>query len=349
MTALNKEPIPVTVITGFLGVGKTTAILHLFQYKPKNERWAILVNEFGDIGIDGSTLTNESDYAVREIAGGCICCTSGPMMRIALVRMLREEKPDRVLIEPTGLANPAAVLDILRTPGIRDLVRPTATICLVNPRHIEDQRYRDHETWMEQIQVADILVANQCDLASPEQIRSFFAFSEPLFPPKVEIATSQNGRLDPKWLQMDPRATTISRHKHVHARSPITLLNPSPLQPSHYASPEAADNRPNVASAGWIFPVSQVFERQRLEDLLHDLLRPEGLLPKGALRIKGVFRTPRAWLLANGTPNRLQWSAINHRRDSRVEILTEASPPPDWEPIEQAFANIRWTPKRGHD
>ena len=82
--------VPTNLISGFLGVGKTTAIRHLLANKPANERWAVLVNEFGEIGIDGATLASDDGVDIREVAGGCVCCTSGPMLRVALTRLLRQ-------------------------------------------------------------------------------------------------------------------------------------------------------------------------------------------------------------------------------------------------------------------
>src|SRR5688500_14976207 len=107
------QAIPTNIITGFLGVGKTTAILHLLKHKPQHERWAVLVNEFGEVGIDGSLLTGASaadgDIFIREVPGGCMCCAAGLPMQIALNRLLSKARPHRVLIEPTGLGHPAEI------------------------------------------------------------------------------------------------------------------------------------------------------------------------------------------------------------------------------------------------
>ncbi len=99
--------IPTNIITGALGVGKTTLIQSLLKNKPKNEKWAILVNEFGEVGIDGAMLTGAASHAaaqdifIKEVPGGCMCCTSGLPMQIALNLLLAQAKPDRLLIEPT--------------------------------------------------------------------------------------------------------------------------------------------------------------------------------------------------------------------------------------------------------
>ncbi len=99
--------VPTNIITGFLGVGKTSAILNLMANKPENERWAVLVNEFGEIGVDGSLVqgqqSEEQQVFIREVPGGCMCCAAGLPMQIALNQLLNEAKPDRLLIEPTGL------------------------------------------------------------------------------------------------------------------------------------------------------------------------------------------------------------------------------------------------------
>ena len=110
--------IPTTLITGFLGVGKTTAILQLLANKPNNENWAVLVNEFGEIGIDSALLagnSNEQGVFIREVPGGCMCCASGVPMQVALNQLITKAKPDRLLIEPTGLGHPKEVVAVSYT------------------------------------------------------------------------------------------------------------------------------------------------------------------------------------------------------------------------------------------
>nr|CBX70012.1 hypothetical protein YEW_IU38090 [Yersinia enterocolitica W22703] len=89
------------LITGFLGCGKTTTIRHLLSQKPEHEKWAVLVNEFGEIGIDGALLA-DSGAVLKEIPGGCMCCVNGFPMQVGLNMLLQQAKPDRLLIEPTG-------------------------------------------------------------------------------------------------------------------------------------------------------------------------------------------------------------------------------------------------------
>ena len=120
------QNVPTTLFTGFFGVGKTTAIRSLLARKPANENWAILVNEFGEIAVDqavledGSTNGQENRLTIREIPGGCMCCVANVSMRMAITEILRRAKPDRLLIEPTGLGHPAGILDELRKDDLKD-------------------------------------------------------------------------------------------------------------------------------------------------------------------------------------------------------------------------------------
>ena len=97
------KDIKTNIITGFLGVGKSTAILDLLAQKPEKERWAVLVNEFGEIGIDGGLFANHQDpnIFIREVPGGCMCCATGLPMQIAMSMLLARARPERLIIEPT--------------------------------------------------------------------------------------------------------------------------------------------------------------------------------------------------------------------------------------------------------
>src|SRR5579871_6492119 len=126
--------IPTNLITGFLGVGKTTAVIDLLNHKAAGERWAVLINEYGDVSIDGAMIEGASpeSVTVREVGGGCVCCASAPYLPVALHFLLLDAKPERLIIETTGLGHPARLLDTLRRnyAGRLDL---RAALCLVDP------------------------------------------------------------------------------------------------------------------------------------------------------------------------------------------------------------------------
>ena len=130
------KKIPVTIITGFLGSGKTTSILQLLKNKPADERWAVLVNEFGEIGIDGaffeSKHTQEQGVYIRQVPGGCMCCTAGISMRKALDGLVKQANPDRVVIEPTGLGHPIEILQTLKNKYYKDIFSVQNVIAIVD-------------------------------------------------------------------------------------------------------------------------------------------------------------------------------------------------------------------------
>ena len=166
--SLQTPAVPTNIITGFLGVGKTSAILYLLSQKPAHERWAVLVNEFGEIGVDGSLLngqySKEQGIFIREVPGGCMCCASGLPMQIALNQLLSKAKPDRLLIEPTGLGHPKEVLQVLSAEYYQKVLSVQKTLTLVDARKLTDQRYTSHETFNQQIAIADTIIGNKLDL-----------------------------------------------------------------------------------------------------------------------------------------------------------------------------------------
>ncbi|MCR6653919.1 MAG: GTP-binding protein [Cellvibrionaceae bacterium] len=163
------QSIPTNIITGFLGTGKTTTILQLLQNKPATERWAVLVNEFGEVGIDGHLLGQNAgeDIFIQEVPGGCMCCTNGLPVQIALNRLLRKARPQRLLIEPTGLGHPAEIIALLRSDLYRQTLDLRATLTLLDARHLGSEKHLGNSTFQQQLQVADVLVANKEDTYSP--------------------------------------------------------------------------------------------------------------------------------------------------------------------------------------
>lgn len=127
------------LITGFLGSGKTTSILHLLANKDPAEKWAVLVNEFGEVGIDGALLA-DSGAMIKEIPGGCMCCVNGLPMQVGLNTLLRQGKPDRLLIEPTGLGHPEANSRFTDRAGLRAVARSACHTVPAGPRQLLDEK-----------------------------------------------------------------------------------------------------------------------------------------------------------------------------------------------------------------
>jgi G3E family GTPase len=169
MTDASLDKIPVTVLTGYLGAGKTT-LLNRILTEPHGKRYAVIVNEFGEIGIDNELVVG-ADEEVFEMNNGCICCTvRGDLIRIVGGLMKRRDKFDGIIIETTGLANPAPVAQTFFVDeGVRAKTRLDAIVTVVDAKHLPARLEDSHEA-ADQIAFADVIVLNKTDLVSPEEL-----------------------------------------------------------------------------------------------------------------------------------------------------------------------------------
>ncbi|MDQ3003391.1 MAG: GTP-binding protein, partial [Fibrobacterota bacterium] len=201
----------INLITGFLGSGKTTCIANLLSQKPANEKWAVIVNEFGRIGIDGAMLaTGASDIIVKEVAGACLCCTANYPLQTTLTGLLSQECPDRILIEPTGLGHPEGILRTLHGQRLKEHMDVRAILCLVDPGQFSTANLRGNTTLIDQIQIADCVAINKTDLASAEQIRVVMSHCLAVRPFKSWIVRTTEGRMPVSCLDLPaPRGRTM--------------------------------------------------------------------------------------------------------------------------------------------
>ncbi|MGB3494634.1 MAG: GTP-binding protein [Elainellaceae cyanobacterium] len=163
------QKVPVTVLTGYLGAGKTT-LLNRILTEEHNKRVAVIVNEFGEVGIDHQ-LVVDADEEIFEMNNGCICCTvRGDLIRIISDLMTRRDRFDHLVIETTGLADPAPVIQSFFVDEV--MLRQTqldAVVTVVDAKHIGD--HWDSSEAQEQIAFADVILLNKSDLVSPERLQ----------------------------------------------------------------------------------------------------------------------------------------------------------------------------------
>ncbi|MCB1427272.1 MAG: GTP-binding protein, partial [Notoacmeibacter sp.] len=163
------NPVPVTVLTGYLGSGKTT-LLNRILSEDHGKRYAVIVNEFGEIGIDNDLIV-ESDEEIYEMNNGCVCCTvRGDLVRVVQGLMRRPGRFDAILVETTGLADPAPVAQtFFMDDDVRAKTRLDAVVALVDAKHLP-LRLKDSREAEDQIAFADVVLLNKTDLVSPEEL-----------------------------------------------------------------------------------------------------------------------------------------------------------------------------------
>ncbi|MEZ5776861.1 MAG: cobalamin biosynthesis protein CobW [Paracoccaceae bacterium] len=224
MTELAK--IPVTVITGFLGSGKTTLIRHLME-NPQGKRLAVLVNEFGSVGVDGDILKSCADENcpaenIVELANGCICCTvADDFIPTIEALMALPQKPDHILIETSGLALPKPLLKAFDWPAIRSRITVDGVIALADAEAVAAGRFApdveaveaqraadaslDHETplsevFEDQISCSDIVLLSKADLVDDATLEAARAVIEAESPRPVPVLHMEEGRIDPRLI-----------------------------------------------------------------------------------------------------------------------------------------------------
>ncbi len=226
----SQTQIPVTVLTGYLGAGKTT-LLNRILSESHGKRYAVIVNEFGEIGIDNDLIV-ESDEEIYEMNNGCVCCTvRGDLVRVVEGLMRRPGRFDAIVVETTGLADPAPVAQtFFMDEDVRRKTRLDAVVALVDAKHLP-LRLKDSREAEDQIAFADVVVLNKTDLVTPEQLRDVEATVRAINPTARIHRTTRagvdltdvldRGAFDLKRvLDNDPHFLEAHDHDHDHACGP---------------------------------------------------------------------------------------------------------------------------------
>lgn len=312
--------IPTHLITGFLGVGKTTLIRSWLRQKPADEHWAVLVNEFGAVGIDDAFLDTAGDdnglTTLRQVAGGCMCCAAGLPFQVALNDLIRRAKPDRLLIEPTGLGHPEQLL--VQLSEYKGVLSLGASVGLLDARVLTDERYTKHPIYLEQLDIADVLVANKSDRYDETDLRRLDAF------------LAQHGWQNKPLLLAN------------HGDLPLDVLR-QPAKPRPAAAPSALRAQQKPSDDMWQagtpdFSATDLLCTPNQRDGFYSLgwqLHPKRLFSREALlawlisipaeRIKGVLITDQGIIGVNQVGTDIQVIAIDEVGHSRLECI-HASP-----------------------
>lgn len=171
----------VNIISGFLGAGKTTAIINLLLCNNTGEKWAVIVNEYGKVPIDGDTIRSESTGArIYDVTGGCVCCSAKSYFGDTLRMVTESAKFSRIIVEPSGLGGIDMVTEIVRNvPGL--LLSPV--ICLVDIAWVNHPRFRLNPVYQAQVRKSDVVIFSKCDLiAEPSNLETSIRIFSKQFP-----------------------------------------------------------------------------------------------------------------------------------------------------------------------
>ncbi len=306
MNELSK--IPVTVITGFLGAGKTTLIRHLMQ-NPQGKRLAVLVNEFGTAGVDGDILKSCADENcpennIVELANGCICCTvADDFIPTIEALMALPETPEHILIETSGLALPKPLLKAFDWPAIRSRITVDGVIALADAEAVAAGRFAsdvdavqaqreaddslDHDTplaevFEDQISCADIILLSKADLVGEDGLAKARAVIEAELHRKLPLLPMTEGVVDPRVVL----GIGAAAEDDLDAR------------PSHH---DGADDHEHDDFDSVVIEMDEIEDVKALETAILRLAREQN-----ALRVKG-------YIAVKGKPMRMLVQAVGER------------------------------------
>lgn len=298
--------IPTHVIAGPLGAGKTSLLRHLLGQRPEGERWAVLINEFGQIGLDAALLTGgRSGVQIAEVAGGCLCCVNGVPFQVGLGKLLRSVRPDRLFIEPSGLGHPVQLLRQLQDSPWTDVLAVQPLLMVLDAQSLARGEALP-ELQKQALAVAGRVVINKS--AGVDDSARVLITSQL---PAVERLWTDFGAVDLTWLRLAPapaRDDVDMLSRAVGISTAPGVLWTDPAQPlCQTAAGEGG------WSIGWRWHASQVLDAERVAD---------ALAVEPWRRAKGVIHSVQGWCSFNGlAPGGVEWRDSEWRKDSRIELI----------------------------
>ncbi len=286
---------PVNIISGFLGSGKTTAIIRLLEQKKPDECWAIVVNEFGKISIDGQALQSRSLMgSVFDISGGCICCSAKIYLKENLEKIIETNRFDRIIIEPSGLGGIEMVSDIVGAIPELELM---PVICMVDMIALDNPKLQRNLIYQSQIRMSDRIIFSKCDL--------------------VDISGQRDDLLD-RFRQLFPAKNSWSMGIAIQDLYPgntseeqTTSETTKLLIPAHH-----------LDDKGYI---EQVFELEKAR--IFNIEEFDKLCREypSVIRAKGYIRLPEGWKLFNYTLSGSHTEPSPEQSASSLVVIAERS------------------------
>lgn len=318
------QNIPTHVIAGPLGAGKTSLIKHLLAQRPPNERWAVLINEFGQIGLDAALLAQDDDgIALGEVAGGCLCCVNGAPFQVGLGRLLRKARPDRLFIEPSGLGHPAQLLKQLREAPWQNVLAVQPCVLVLDALALVAGKSLP-QAQQQALASAGLLVLNKDEALDATQRQRV---EQQL--PECPLYWTRHAQIPLALLPgvANKAGAAVDNFDVPKGLAQMPAIWTDPTQPMCLSQAQEGG-----WSIGWRWHPSQSFDPQRLAQWLKHL---------EWRRAKLVIHGRVGWLSANAVDNSpLAWQPSEWRRDSRIELIFSA--PQDVAALQAALTACRY-------
>lgn len=334
--------LPVTLITGLLGSGKSTLIKNLLTNSPANQHWAVLINEFGEIDIDGKMLqannsspsmTSTAQVSITCVSGGCICCTAHLALVKAINQLLKAHPNlDRLIIEPTGLGHPAKIIDALSENHFYRHLVVEHKVCLVSAAQLTPQRWQKSQVMRDLVTLADTVIINKTDLATANNHIQNQEVLAQLYPAKNSIFYTEFAQVETQSILAPAPKHDALFHTFTPADTSVkeTLLPIQKQSAGHLTSSEqiypssfskikacylyAARNSQEFSSIGWVWSSETQFNRVRLKAFF---VNNQMII----WRAKGLLKTGKEWKLLQWADGTFELNDIAWRTDSRLELF----------------------------
>lgn len=333
------SPVPVHIICGALGAGKTTAIANLLSNKPADDAWVVILNEFTDTGMDTLTLAASARgrFDVRMIPGGCLCCTGEEDFRRQLTALLSNELlPSRILIEPSGIGHPGSVIQELQLFERSGAIKLMSTIVLVEPTLMNTVDSLGNAA-RDQIESADVLLMSKAELATQTLRVQFEDWAQSLFPAKRFVGFSERGAIpDQALAPPDAICSSFSIPRKSHHQSHDVMMTQRAITIGGCAATAHAHRYLNRYGCGWVIPDRVMFDLAAIQSTVEDTRRFVDVERfKAALRT-GIDR----WHLIQRWNDQYEIREIAWRNDSRIEIQSKEGSDVEWSWWDKWLATI---------